>query len=274
VLDRAGRPYEVRISENPAHPEELAREAVAAGVPVVAVMGGDGTIGMVAHALAGSATILGVIPAGTGDDFARALRAERRDPVAAARVVVSGVVRNVDAGVVRCEDAEERWFVNVANAGFDAAVSETANGMRFRGNGTLTYILALISTLRRFRPARFTITMDDEPPRELGAMLIAVGNGSSYGGGMKVTPGASIDDGEFEACVVHAMGKLEFISQFPKVYRGTHAAHPKVTMLHGARLQVSADAPAPVYADGERVGHLPATFEVRPGSLRVLVAPV
>ena len=275
TFDRLGIPAQVQVSSSADEPERLARDAALRGVRAVVAVGGDGLVSMVAAGIlsagATRAAVLGVVAAGTGDDFARALSLPRKDPVAAAEVIASGVVRQIDAATVTCGETEPHWFVNVANAGFDAQVSETANGMKVRLGGTATYVGALVSTLRRFRPARFTIAVDGAASNVVGAMLIAVGNGSSYGGGMRVTPGARVDDGELEACVVREMGRGEFVAKFAKVYRGSHASDPKVLMLHGAEIAVSAEPTQPVYADGERVGDLPATFRIHPGVLSVLV---
>jgi diacylglycerol kinase (ATP) len=222
---------------------------------------------MVGAALVGTETALGVIPTGTGNDFARFIGINRKKPIDAVAALVDPDIRAIDAVRVSGGGREER-FINVAGAGFDSEVNETANNMKWKAQGTAKYVAAVVGTLRRFTPAQFEVTVDGEH-RSLSGMLIAVGNGESYGGGMRVAAGASLTDGQLEVCVVGGMSRSAFLRAFPKVFRGTHVTHPKVTMLRGARVEISSDRPFDVYADGERSVPLPAVFEVLPGSLKV-----
>jgi diacylglycerol kinase (ATP) len=264
-----GLDAEVRLSKSAEDPPRMARECADAGVEIVAAMGGDGMSGMVGGALVGTQTALGVIPTGTGNDFARYIGLNRKKPIEAVHVLADPEIRTIDAASVRGAGREER-FINVAGAGFDSEVNETANNMRWKAQGTAKYVAAVVSTLRRFTPAQFEVTVDGEH-RSLSGMLIAVGNGESYGGGMRVAAGASLTDGLLDVCGVGGRSRGAFLRAFPKVFRGTHVTHPKVTMLRGARVEVAADRPFDVYADGERSVPLPAVFEVLPGSLRVAV---
>jgi diacylglycerol kinase (ATP) len=260
---------EIVSSESPEDPPRLAREAAAAGAEIVAAMGGDGMAGMVGGALVGTDAALGVIPTGTGNDFARILGIDRKRPLEAVAVLADPKIRTIDAASVTGGGREER-FVNVAGAGFDSEVNEMANSMTWRVQGTAKYVGAVVKTLRIFHPAQFEVTVDGER-RSLSGMLIAVGNGESYGGGMRVVPNASLTDGMLEVCVVGGMSKAAFLRAFPRVFRGTHVTHPKVTMLRGARVEIGADRPFDVYADGERSVPLPAVFESLPGALKVAV---
>jgi diacylglycerol kinase (ATP) len=269
ALLTAGVDADLRLSEDPGHAPRLAREAVDEGAEIVAALGGDGMVGMVASELIGTPAVLGVIPTGTGNDFARMIGLDRRDPVSAARLLAEPSVVEIDAVRV-AGGGREAYYVNVAGAGFDSEVSETANRMRTRVQGTARYVIAVVSTLRSFTPSRFELTVDGER-RSLPAMLIAVGNGRSYGGGMKVCPDASLTDARLELCVVGAMSRMAFLRAFPRVFRGTHVTHPKVTMLRGSMVEVAADRRFDVYADGERSVPLPATFQVVPKALRVAV---
>jgi diacylglycerol kinase (ATP) len=209
-----------------------------------------------------------VIPTGTGNDFARLLGIDRRKPVDQAAGLLDPSFVDIDAVQLSLGDGYEGYFLNVAGAGFDSEVNETANRMRTRVQGTAKYVAAVFATLRRFRPARFEVSVDGDR-RALSAMLVAVGNGRSYGGGMHVCPSAMLNDSLLDVCVVGGMGRGEFVRAFPRVFRGTHVSHPKVTMLRGAKVEISADRPFDVYADGERAGPLPAVFEVLTGALRV-----
>ncbi|MFN2589143.1 MAG: diacylglycerol kinase family protein [Actinomycetota bacterium] len=248
----------------------LAREATEGGAKVVAALGGDGQVGAVANGIleAGAGSALSVIPAGTGNDFARALGLDRKDPMAAARLLGSPHVRSIDA--VRLTTPQRNCFyVNIGSAGFDSEVNAYANGLRFV-KGTASYVIGVLVMLRRFRPGQFRVAIDGDS-RDVAGMLIAVGNAVSYGGGMKVTPGALLDDGLLDVCVLRAVSKFEFLKTFPKVFSGRHVTHPAVQMLRGTRVEVSAEREMQVFADGDHIGTLPATFELLPAALSVVV---
>jgi diacylglycerol kinase (ATP) len=266
-LHALGVPHEIRVSESAADLERIARAAADDGADVVAVLGGDGSVNAVANGLLGTKAALAVLPAGTGDDFAKAIGPSKLE--AAAARLVDPTIREID--VVRVvAGATERHFVNIAGAGFDSEVNETANAMTVRLGSTGTYVLAVLRTLKTFTPARYEITVDAET-LTLSAMLAIVGNSVSYGGGMKVLPTASITDGLLDVCIVEELSRGAFLRAFPRVFRGTHVSHPKVRMLRGRTVKVEADRRIQVYADGERVGPLPAIFEIEPGALRAVV---
>jgi diacylglycerol kinase (ATP) len=218
---------------------------------------------LVLQALAGTGTPLGIVPAGSGNDFARLLGLEAHQAVAAADVIAAGNVRTLDAGKVG-----ERWFAGVLSSGFDSNVNERANLMRWP-RGAMRYNVAILAELRVFRAVPFRIVLDGEL-LEREAMLVAVGNGTSYGGGMQIAPGALPDDGLLSVTVLGRLGKVEFLRVFPKVYKGTHVEHPAVS-VHTART-VGLDAPGVVaYADGEYVTPLPCEATCVAGALQVVV---
>jgi diacylglycerol kinase (ATP) len=267
-LTRLGVDHELVVSGGPDEPVFLARNAARQGSAVVAALGGDGLTSMVANGMLDSDAALGIIPCGNGNDFSRTLGLDRRHPLAALRAFTSP--RWVDIDVVRITTASgSRCYLNVAGAGFDSEVNEAANRMH-RLSGTSRYLAALAGTLRRFEPARFDLVVDGSK-LSVAAMLVAVGNGRSYGGGMRVCPGASLSDGAVEMCVIGAMRRVQFIVNFPKVFRGTHVTHPKVSILAGSQVELSADRELRVYADGEPAGSLPARFEVLRSALKVVV---
>jgi diacylglycerol kinase (ATP) len=270
-LSALGVEHEIVLSTGPEDPPRMARQAAEDGAEIVAALGGDGMAGMVGGPLVGMPTALAVIPAGTGNDFAGFLGFRRKSPLSVLAFLANPVIRDIDAVRIQGADGQtEARYINVAGAGFDSEVNETANRMRSRVQGTAKYVAAVFTTIRRFAPATFEVTVDGEH-HSLSAMMVAVGNGRSYGGGMKICPDASLTDGLLEVCVVGAMGRAEFVRNFPRVFRGAHVGHPKVTMLRGARVEIAADRHFDVYADGERSLPLPATFEVLPKSLRVVV---
>jgi diacylglycerol kinase (ATP) len=261
--------HEIRVSESAEDLERLAREAAGDGARIVGVLGGDGSVNLAANGILGSGAALAVLPAGTGDDFAHGIGVGKLDQ--AARLLSSPTI--VDIDVIRATaGAETRTFVNIAGTGFDSAVEETANGMKRRLGARGHYALATVRTLPRFEPIGFVLDLDGERI-ELEAMLVVVGNSVAYGGGMKVLPQARVTDGCLDVCIVRALSTGAFLRAFPKVYVGKHATHPSVTMLRGRRLAVEADRRSLVFADGERVGPLPAIFEVQPAALPVIVGP-
>lgn len=264
-LRDAGATVRTLTSRSPAHATELAAEAARDG-EIVAAAGGDGMVHFVANGVIGSRAAMGIVPLGTGNDFAANLGYARRDPMAACDVLARGADRAVDAG--RIEGGP--FFVCVAGGGFDSEVNRVANRMRVL-RGTPVYVAATLRTLARFRPARFTLTLDGHVTT-VDAMFVAVGNATSYGGGMQITPGALLDDGVFDITVVGALSRPGLLAQFPKLFKGTHVNHPAVTTARAASVTIEAERPFACYADGEEIGPLPVTITMHPGALRV-VAP-
>src|SRR3954447_3867917 len=241
----------------------LARQCVADGVEALVVCGGDGMVHLGAQAVTGTDTPLGIIPAGTGNDVARYLDLPRSDPALAADVVARGKERTIDLARVG-----SLYFVTVLAAGFDAIVNERANAMSWP-KGQMRYNLATLAELRVLAPIPYVLELDGVEER-LEATLGAVGNGPSFGGGLRITEGAVLDDGMLDVAVIKPLSKLDLLRTYPKLFRGTHVHHPQYR--HHRVRRVSVAAPGIVaYADGERIGALPLTIEVAPGALRVLV---
>ncbi|KPI30015.1 Conserved hypothetical protein CHP00147 [Actinobacteria bacterium OV320] len=244
-----------------------ARAAVADGTGALIAVGGDGLAHLALQAVAGTRTPLGLVAAGTGNDFARALGLPVRDPAAAARLVADALkgarIRDIDLGRVG-----DRWFGTVLASGFDSRVNDRGNRMRWPV-GRARYDLAMLAELAAFRPFPYRITLDGGAVREVEATLVAVGNGSSYGGGMRICPGADLTDGLFDVTIVGDCRRRTLLRVFPKVYRGTHIGHPKVTVLRAAKVEIAA-AGVSGYADGERLGELPLTARCVPGAVRLI----
>ncbi|WP_436736155.1 YegS/Rv2252/BmrU family lipid kinase [Streptomyces sp. BBFR102] len=243
------------------------RAALTSRPAAVLAVGGDGLAGLALQALAGTGTPLGLIAVGTGNDFARTLGLPVRDPEAGARLAVDILEgpgpRALDLGRVG-----DRWFGTVLAAGFDSRVNDRGNRMRLPV-GRFKYDLAIVAELAAFRPAPFKLTLDDGPVLDVDATLIAVGNGTSYGGGLRVCAEARLDDGLFDVVVVGEVSRTELMRVFPKVYRGAHLGHPAVT-VHRAR-SVTVEAPDTTgYADGEPLGALPLTARCVPEAVRIL----
>ncbi|KOX38350.1 MULTISPECIES: diacylglycerol kinase [unclassified Streptomyces] len=257
------------------------REAVADGTGALVAVGGDGMVSLALRVVAGTSVPLGIIAAGTGNDFARTLGLPVRDPAAAARVT-AGILkdtggRTVDLGRVTGGDGgaaatgpggEARWYGTVLASGFDSRVNDRGNRMRVLA-GRFKYDLAILAELAAFRPVPYRLTLDDGRVVEVDATLVAVGNGTSYGGGMRICADARTDDGLLDVTVVGDCDRTTLIKVFPRVYKGTHLDHPKVTTYRTRSLAL--DAPDTTgYADGEPLGPLPLAVECVPGALRVL----
>jgi diacylglycerol kinase (ATP) len=226
-------------------------------------------VSLAANGILGTGAALAVLPAGTGDDLAKAVGAGKLETA----VELLANPKTVDLDVIEITTgAVKRHYVNIASAGFDSEVNETANGMTIKLGATGTYLAALVRTLSRYSPAAFTIQVDDER-MELDGMLVEVGNGRWTGGGMKVLPSAVMNDGLLDVCIVEALSKPAFLRAFPRVFTGSHTTHPKVRMRTGTRVQIEANRRILVYADGELIGPLPAIYEIRPGALPVVVGP-
>ena len=241
---------------------DQARNRVAKGVDALVAVGGDGLVNMALQVVAATATPLGIVPAGTGNDIARSLGLSLEDPVVAVDLLATAQPRAVDLG-----RAVGQWFGGVLSSGFDSMVNERANRMTWPP-GRSRYNVAILAELRTFRPVPFVLELDGGR-WETEAMLVAVGNGTSYGGGMQVCPGADMVDGLFDVTVLGPISKLEFVRVFPQVYSGRHVEHPAVTVRRARTVSLAARG-VTAYADGERVAVLPVTCDVVPGAVQML----
>ncbi|MGP4052273.1 diacylglycerol kinase [Streptomyces sp. 2A115] len=267
ALRAAGFSVRTVLGENPDDALTRARAAVEGGTGALVAVGGDGMAHLALQAVAGTRTPLGLIAVGTGNDFARALGLPVRDPAGAGRVVAEALkgarLRDIDLGRV---DGGS-WFGTVLASGFDSRVNDRGNRMRWPA-GRFKYDLAMLAELAAFKPFPYRITLDDGEVREVEATLVAVGNGSSYGGGMKICAGADLTDGLFDITVVGDCSRGALLRVFPKVYKGTHLDHPKVTVHRAAKIELAADG-ITGYADGEPLGPLPLIAECIRGAVRI-----
>ena len=259
-LNSRGIKYEIIIGRNGIDQADslqrfLDRNPDCSGVIAV---GGDGLLHLVLQKITPAQVPLAVIPAGTGNDFVRTLGWSIDDVDAILEAVLSKKPSSVDLGLV---DGE--WFAAILSTGFDSIVNEKANAMSWP-KGPMKYNAAIAIELPRFKPHHYEIVLDDRTI-STQAMLIAVSNGRSYGGGMLVCPQADVSDGYFDVMVLHPVSKLEFIKVFPRVFKGTHITHPAVEIVRSKSVKITADAVA--YADGERIGRLPVSAQCIPGAL-------
>jgi YegS/Rv2252/BmrU family lipid kinase len=262
ALDARRVVFRVEKTRSLDHGAELALRAVELGeVPVV--ISGDGLLGVVGGAMAGAEAPLGLIPAGRGNDLARALGIPT-EPEAAVEVLLSGHSRLIDVG-----EANGKRFLGIASIGFDSECNRLANETHWlRGN--LVYAYSMPRTLIGWRTARFTIAVGEERKR-LSGYFVAVANNSVYGGGMWIAPEAKIDDGEFDVVVIGEAGKLRFLRGLRDVLKGTHLDKPEVSVFRTPRLELDASRPFPVYADGDHLTDLPVSLRVLPRCLSILV---
>ena len=260
-LGDAGATVRITFSPGIEAADGLVKDTAAAGETCV-VVGGDGMVHLAVQALAGTSTRLGLIPAGTGNDVARYLDIPRKEPNAAVDIVLGGRERVIDLARVGA-----KYFVTVLAAGFDAKVNERANQMTWP-KGQMRYNLATLAELRTFTPIPYVLDVDGEQHR-FEAMMVAVGNGPSFGGGLRITEGARLDDGLLDVVAIMPMSKTNLVRTYPKLFSGAHVHHPNYR--HFAARSVTVAAPDIVaYADGERFGALPLTVEIVPLALRVL----
>lgn len=247
--------------------ESLARAALREGAEALIACGGDGTVNLALQAVAGTDIPFGIIPVGTGDDNARGLGIPS-DLDKACDVITDGHTRLIDCGKVVSADGNERYFLGVMSIGFDSNVNERANNMSWP-SGKAKYLLATMRELGVFKPVKFEMEFDNEPVFE-EAMLVAIGNGLFYGGGMKICPDAQQDDGLLDATILGAVNKLKFITSFGDVFKGTHTRHEFVTQQKFEHATIKASGQM-VYADGERVGPTPAEINVVKSALNIYV---
>ncbi|MFN0158869.1 MAG: diacylglycerol/lipid kinase family protein [Bacteroidota bacterium] len=220
---------------------------------IVVAVGGDGTINEIVNGIAGTNKILAVIPAGSGNDLIKSLKIPLNPELALDRLF-SGHEKKIDIGGIVCHapdgsNTESRYFVNGAGVGFDAAVARKTREIKFL-RGLPLYIAAVLKTLGEYKSPLFEIRID-ATARCGRQLLIAIGNGTSAGGGFVLTPDAQVDDGMLDICMISDLGILQILSIMPKVIRGHHTNLDRVAMATGKDIQITADSPFVVHADGE-----------------------
>src|SRR5918995_6771591 len=261
ALRARGLSFRVERTHSLPHARELARAALAAG-EVAAAMGGDGLLGAIAGELRGTDGVLGVIPGGRGNDFARKLGIGP-DAERACDVLAGGRERAVDIA-----EADGRTFLGIASAGFDSDVQDVANATRVP-LGELIYVYATLRALRGWRHARWQVVVDGEA-QAFDGYSVAVANSGVFGGGMYLVPDASLDDGLLDVVLTRAATKRSYLAGVPKAFKGTHVDNPDLTFLRGREITFEADRPFAAYADGDPIAQLPITIRVVPSAIRVL----
>jgi diacylglycerol kinase (ATP) len=269
-LRAGGRDVEVLDADTPGAALRACRDAVRDGAGALVAAGGDGTVHLGLQAVAGTGVPFGAVPAGTGNDFVVQIGLPE-EPVAAAEAIAralrEGATRKVDLARLTDAGGEVRWFGAVLAAGFDAIVNERANRMRFP-RGPRRYDVAIALELLRLRPRRYTLVLDGVE-QQVEAVLVAIGNTASYGGGMRIVPAADPTDGLLDVVVGGRFSRTQFARIKPRVYQGTHVEHPLVRTYRAATVEVRAEGIV-CYVDGERCCPLPVTVAAAPGALTLL----
>jgi diacylglycerol kinase (ATP) len=243
--------------------------ASADGGRIVAV-GGDGTIQEVVNGImaAGSETAsLGIVPVGTGNDLARSMGLPG-DPAAAWTVAVGHGERRVDVMLALGNDGRQRWFGSAGGIGFDAQVAAAMAVRSGWQRGRAGYLLTTLSELRRFDNRSIELDVDGVTATPQ-VLFVAIANGEYYGGGMRIAPGARVDDGLLDVCVVGDVSRMTALRQLANLYRGTHVHHPRVTMRRGRIVTISGDPSTLIHLDGEPFGGLPVRITVHDAALTV-----
>ena len=254
------------LSEYPGHLADAARDAAGR---LLVVVGGDGTMNEVVNGAAATGAEIAILPNGTGQDFGRthAIPTAFDDAV---RVALDGETRTIDVGRVTL-DGETRYFANVGSAGMSGSVARRANAMSKRLGGRATFFYALTLEFLAWQNTEVTVRLDGGEERRGAMHDVIVAIGRWHGGGMKLAPDASQDDGLFDVVLIGDVNKLDFLTTAPKLYSGTYLAHPKVDHVRSAMVEIDAVAPLPIEVDGEPIGTTPARFEVVPAALRIRV---
>lgn len=255
--------YEVAETQYPQHAVELAREAVGKGYKGIISVGGDGTLLEVAGELHGTEETLGIIPAGTGNDFRRAVHVSK-DPIEALDVILTGLSKKVDMGFM----GDEKPFLNVAGTGFDVEVLRNTDKVRRLVTGGLAYFLGILMSLFRHKSINIEITVNDQTMKRK-VLLIAIANGKSFGGGLKVAPHSSVNDGLFNVLIVNHVPNWRILVELPKLKKGQIEKISVAEQLTCSDIHISSETPMSFDLDGEIYGQTPAHLHIKPSALRV-----
>lgn len=258
-------------TQAPGDATRLAREAIQRGASLVVAVGGDGTLHEVANGVLGTTATIGLMPFGTGNDFARAVGLHG-DIDKACRAVARGETHYFDVGTIEgAGTGGAKHFLVLSGAGFDACTARTVNeGVKYL-SGAAAYVWGAIVTARKFQSFSLTLTLANGEIHQAPAMFVSMANTATTGGGMRIAPNAAPDDGLLDICLVRAVGKLPMLWQLTKVFDGRHVNHPAVTMLRSSSVTIAADPPQPLLIDGEVCGATPAVVTIAPRVLPMKV---
>jgi YegS/Rv2252/BmrU family lipid kinase len=276
LLKNTGLRFEHDITEAPGHAIELAKSAVNKGYKLVVSVGGDGTINEIVngiYATGGMKDIqLGIIGTGTGSDYIRTIGVSKYYQESCHHLM-NPMKKSVDLGMVEFTNngqPVQRIFANFAGLGFDAEVVK-ATTKKFKNlGGKPAYLMGLLSTFATYKNRKIHITLNGRS-EDLKVCTIVMSNGKYGGGSMLIAPQADPSDGFFDVIIIGDVSKPDLLWSLPRIYKGTHLTHPKVTSKRTKELTISSDQPMAIQADGDLVGEAPASFRVLPSALNILV---
>ena len=276
LLKGIGLRFEYDLTEAPGHAIELAKSAAKKGYDLVVSVGGDGTINEVVNGLYNAGNIkdvtLGIVSTGAGADYIRTIGTPRHFVEACQRLtnprklaVDLGVVEYVSNGQIK-----KRLFVNFAGLGFDAEVAK-ATTRRFKALGSKpSYLMGLLTTFLFYEPKQVSLVLDGQP-EERRVWTILMSNGKYGGGGMLAAPNADLADGLFDVVIIDNLSKLDLLKSLPRIYKGTHLSHPKVTVKRAREIDIQPRQQMSLQADGELLGQAPARIYMLPAALNVVI---
>lgn len=277
LLSSWGWEYQWAFTEGPNHATSMSTSALEQGYQLVVAVGGDGTLHEVINGFFRQGkpikeeASLGLLPSGTGTDFAKALGIPRSMREAARRLL-RGKSHRLDLGMMSCQDLKgnrmQRLFANIAEGGLGAATVQRVNARPKKG-GTFTFLAGTIRTLVGYRNRRLQVTVDDQTERRINAIIVIVANGRFFGGGMKIAPQAEPDDGLFDIVLVKDLSRLQILRNLYRIYTGSHIELPEVEVLRGKKVILEPDEDLLLEADGELLGKAPAEFTILPRAVRV-----
>ena len=259
LLNELGAEVNLLIPENRSKVVEVATDSVNSGIDRLVTVGGDGLINQAVNVLAGTGTTLGVIPVGTGNDFAKSLGLDSGGLFEQAQKVLSPAV---EVDLIKCDST----FVATSTiCGFPAAVNLRANALRFP-KGSSSYTFATLMELPVMSPTFYKLKLDNEN-LEIKAAAVVVANSAYFGGGMKICPDASTSDGLLDICIIGDVGKFDLLRSFLKVRTGDHVDHPKVSIYKASEIEIVGTGI--IRGDGEQLGELPTKIVVQRGAINV-----
>jgi diacylglycerol kinase (ATP) len=276
-LQEGGLDFDSVLTESPGHAITLARDALNSGYSTLVSVGGDGTLNEIVNGIfavpeAQRANLLvGVIPVGTGADYVRTLGLPRTWEEGCAHLMArkTRLVDIGEMGFVGHQGGETRYFVNVAGLGFDGEVVSRTSYSSKRLGGTLPYFTNLVITLVTYQNKDVTVRVDGATvPGRMNSVIVA--NGQWFGGGMWISPNSRPDDGLFDVIIIGDVGKVELLQTMPRVYKGTHLTHPKLSSFRARAVHVASEQDMWLQADGESLGRAPATFRMHSQALRLI----
>ena len=263
ILEARGVAFEIRETQYPGHATELSKAAVDEGFDVIVSVGGDGTLRETAMSVLHTDRVLGLLPCGTGNDYARALGIPT-DAESAVDILLNGENRVVDAGM-----ANDQVFFNIAGFGFDVDVLDYTEEFKPKcKKGETAYRLGVLKAVFGLKLRRTTLTFPDGT-MEKNVLLAAAGVGTHFGGGMNVLPESDMSDGLLDVCIAHDVNRLRLLRLFPKFIKGKHLGLPCITYRKATEVSVVCDPVSRIEVDGERMDGTPVTFRVLPGALTV-----